>query len=78
MFSKCWRTSGFCLAKFWISLSHNKQLKTRRLPLLNSSFMSVKPDTDLRDFRVLYYREGKFVESGQEAYRAGLFGQKVR
>ncbi|MBI2985494.1 MAG: class I SAM-dependent methyltransferase [Deltaproteobacteria bacterium] len=31
-----------------------------------------------RDFRVLYYREGKFVESGQEAYRAGLFGQKVK
>ena len=31
-----------------------------------------------RDFRVLYYREGKFIESGQEAYRAGLFGQKVR
>ncbi|HBA38874.1 MAG TPA: hypothetical protein DCZ05_03780 [Deltaproteobacteria bacterium] len=31
-----------------------------------------------RDFRILYYREGKFFESGQEAYRAGLFGQKVR
>jgi len=31
-----------------------------------------------RDFRVLYYREGKFFESGQDAYRAGLFGQKVR
>lgn len=30
-----------------------------------------------RDFRVLYYREGKFAESGREAYRAGLFGQKV-
>lgn len=31
-----------------------------------------------RDFRVLHYREGKFFESGEEAYRAGLFGQKVR
>jgi tellurite methyltransferase len=28
-------------------------------------------------FRILYYREGKFTERGQEAYRAGLFGQKV-
>ena len=31
-----------------------------------------------RDFRVLHYREGKFFESGEEAYRAGLFGQKVK
>lgn len=31
-----------------------------------------------RDFRVLYYREGKFAESGREAYRAGFFGQKVK
>ena len=30
-----------------------------------------------RDFRVLYYREGKFVEGDKEAYRAGLFGRKV-
>jgi tellurite methyltransferase len=27
--------------------------------------------------RMLYYREGKFTEGDQEAYRAGLFGQKV-
>lgn len=31
-----------------------------------------------RDFRILNYREGKFAEGGKEAYRAGLFGQKVR
>jgi tellurite methyltransferase len=31
-----------------------------------------------RDFRVLYYREGKFVEQGNAAYRAGLFAQKAR
>jgi 2-polyprenyl-3-methyl-5-hydroxy-6-metoxy-1,4-benzoquinol methylase len=31
-----------------------------------------------RDFRVLYYREGKFAEGGKEAYRAGLLGRKVR
>lgn len=30
-----------------------------------------------REFRILYYREGKFMEGGKEAYRAGLFGQKV-
>ncbi len=30
-----------------------------------------------RDFRVLYYREGKMIEGGKEAYRAGLFAQKV-
>lgn len=29
------------------------------------------------DFRVLYYREGKFVESGGESWRAGLFGRKI-
>lgn len=31
-----------------------------------------------RDFRILYYREGKSVKDGKEAYRAGLFGQKLR
>ncbi len=31
-----------------------------------------------REFRVLHYREGKFVEGGKEAYRAGLFGQRVK
>ena len=31
-----------------------------------------------RDFRVLYYREGKFAEGGKESYRAGLFAQKAR
>lgn len=31
-----------------------------------------------RDFRVLYYREGKFFEGEKKAYRAGLFAQKVR
>ncbi|MBI4526450.1 MAG: methyltransferase domain-containing protein [Deltaproteobacteria bacterium] len=30
-----------------------------------------------RDFRILYYREGKFIEAGKEAYRGGLFGQKA-
>jgi 2-polyprenyl-3-methyl-5-hydroxy-6-metoxy-1,4-benzoquinol methylase len=30
-----------------------------------------------RDFRVLYYREGKTTDGGKEAYRAGLFAQKV-
>jgi len=30
-----------------------------------------------RGFRVLFYREGKFIEDNQESYRAGLFGQKV-
>jgi tellurite methyltransferase len=29
-----------------------------------------------RDFRVLYYREGKFPESGESAFRAGLLAQK--
>jgi 2-polyprenyl-3-methyl-5-hydroxy-6-metoxy-1,4-benzoquinol methylase len=28
-------------------------------------------------FRVLYYREGKTIEGGKEAYRAGLLAQKV-
>ncbi len=31
-----------------------------------------------RDFRILYYHEGRFVEGGKDAFRAGLFGQKVR
>jgi SAM-dependent methyltransferase len=31
-----------------------------------------------RDFRTLYYREGKIVEGGKEAFRAGLFAQRVR
>jgi SAM-dependent methyltransferase len=31
-----------------------------------------------RDFRILYYREGRFSEGGKESYRAGLFGQRVR
>src|SRR5258706_3504314 len=30
-----------------------------------------------RDFRVLYYREGKFSEGGEVAYRAGILAQKV-
>ena len=30
------------------------------------------------DFRVLLYREGKFVEQGQAAFRAGIFAQKPR
>lgn len=30
-----------------------------------------------RDFRVLFYREGKFAGAGQEAFRAGIFAQKV-
>jgi tellurite methyltransferase len=29
-----------------------------------------------RDFRVLYYREGKFAHGGSEAYKAGLLAQK--
>lgn len=31
-----------------------------------------------QDFRVLYYREGKFEEGGREAFRAGLLAQKLR
>jgi len=30
------------------------------------------------DFRILLYREGKFVEQGQAAFRAGIFAQKTR
>jgi SAM-dependent methyltransferase len=30
-----------------------------------------------RDLRVLYYREGKFVEDGEEAFRAGILAQRV-
>jgi tellurite methyltransferase len=29
-----------------------------------------------RDFRVLYYREGKFLQSGERAFLAGLLAQK--
>jgi 2-polyprenyl-3-methyl-5-hydroxy-6-metoxy-1,4-benzoquinol methylase len=29
-----------------------------------------------RDFRVLYYREGKFLQSGEGEFRAGLLAQK--
>jgi len=29
-----------------------------------------------RSLRVLYYREGKFMETGREAYRASFFGEK--
>jgi len=31
-----------------------------------------------RDFRVLYYREGKFSQSGESAFRAALLAQKAR
>lgn len=31
-----------------------------------------------RDFRVLYYREGKCVDGAVESYRAGLLGQRVQ
>ena len=30
-----------------------------------------------RDFRVLYYREGKFVDGGEASFRAGVFAQKL-
>ena len=30
-----------------------------------------------RDFRVLYYREGKFAEDGESSFRAGIFAQKL-
>ena len=30
-----------------------------------------------REFRVLYYREGKFADGGSEAYKAGLLAQKT-
>jgi len=32
---------------------------------------------DFRDFRVLLYREGKFVDSAQTSFRAGIFAQKI-
>ncbi len=31
-----------------------------------------------RDFRVLYYREGKFTDGGEPSFRAGIFPQKLR
>jgi len=31
-----------------------------------------------RDFRVLYYREGKFPQSGESAFREALLAQKGR
>lgn len=31
-----------------------------------------------RDFRALFYREGRFVDGGAAAYRAGLCAQKTR
>jgi len=31
-----------------------------------------------RGFRVLYYREGKVIEGGKQAYRAGLLAEKNR
>ncbi|HEY3166608.1 MAG TPA: class I SAM-dependent methyltransferase [Candidatus Binatia bacterium] len=30
-----------------------------------------------RDFRVLYYREGKFSDGGEPSFRAGIFAQKI-
>lgn len=30
-----------------------------------------------REWRVLYYREGRFIESGERAFRAGIFAQKI-
>jgi tellurite methyltransferase len=30
-----------------------------------------------RDFRVLCYREGKYIEGGEAAFRAGIFTQKI-
>jgi tellurite methyltransferase len=30
-----------------------------------------------RDFRVLYYREGKYIDAGQPAFRAGIFADKT-
>jgi len=29
-----------------------------------------------RDFRVLYYREGKLIHNGDVSFRAGIFAQK--
>ena len=31
-----------------------------------------------RDFRVLYYREGKFADGGEPAFRAGIFAQRIK
>jgi tellurite methyltransferase len=31
-----------------------------------------------RDYRVLYYREGRFLQSGKDAFLAGLLAQKKR
>jgi tellurite methyltransferase len=31
-----------------------------------------------RSFRVLSYREGKYTDTGEEAFRAGIFAQKIR
>jgi SAM-dependent methyltransferase len=31
-----------------------------------------------RDFRILFYREGKIIESGKEAFRARLLAQKIK
>ncbi|HEX7228843.1 MAG TPA: class I SAM-dependent methyltransferase, partial [Candidatus Binatia bacterium] len=31
-----------------------------------------------RDFRVLYYREGKLIHNGEVSFRAGIFAQKIR
>jgi len=33
--------------------------------------------THFRDFRVLYYREGKFSDGGEPSFRAGIFAQKI-
>jgi hypothetical protein len=31
-----------------------------------------------RDFRVLYYREGKIINNDDPSFRAGIFAQKIR
>jgi hypothetical protein len=31
-----------------------------------------------RDFHVLYYREGKFSDSGEASFRAGILAQRTR
>jgi len=31
-----------------------------------------------RDFRILYYREGEFPQSGESTFRAALLAQKAR
>src|SRR6266540_406986 len=33
--------------------------------------------THFRDFRVLYYREGKFSDGGDPSFRAGIFAQRI-